>query len=166
MHSFIYFFVSLGEKHKPCKNFMNQIIRWNWKKSSEDWLADRTQIKWPHCTRNSWHQLARSIQWAGHAVDNLFTTTLLYIKLCALNLVKLDKTRRKKQICSAEDCLKTLSLWCDSYYYCYHYYYYKQQHDKKTWKKNLGKDKIILKKQNKIAALKAENKNRNSWFIC
>ena len=42
----------------------------------------------------------------------------------------------------------------------------KQQHDKKTWKKNLGKDKIILKKQNKIAALKAENKNRNSWFIC
>ena len=109
MYSFIYFFVSLGEKQKSCKNFMNQIIRWNWKKkSSEDWLADRTQIKWPHCTRNSWHQLARSIQRAGHAVDNLFTTTLLYIKLCALNLVKLDKnkTKKTKQICSAEDCLK------------------------------------------------------------
>jgi len=37
---------------------------------------------------------------------------------------------------------------------------------KKHEKKNLGKDEIILKKQNKIAALKAENKNRNSWFIC
>ena len=37
--------------------------------------------------------------------------------------------------------------------------------NKKTWKKNLGKDKIILKKQNKIAALKAENKTEQLIYL-
>lgn len=36
---------------------------------------------------------------------------------------------------------------------------------KQKWKKNLGKDKIILKKQNKIAALKAENKTEQLIYL-
>jgi len=36
---------------------------------------------------------------------------------------------------------------------------------KKHEKKNLGKDEIILKKQNKIAALKAENKTEQLIYL-
>ena len=38
-------------------------------------------------------------------------------------------------------------------------------HEKKHEKKNLGKDEIILKKQNKIAASKAENKTEQLIYL-
>ena len=78
------------------------------------WLTVR-QIKLPHCTRNSWHQLTPAdISWQeasnGPAMQ---LTTYLPQLYCTYKIVRikfsetwLKQDEKNKQICSAEDCLK------------------------------------------------------------